>query len=184
MTRATQKEQATTTLKKHFLNILLTFYQRNLRLSFLDWEPKCGDNIHHTVLSSVTGLESPKSLASIFGFVFRQSAKRLVLCASAWSSLCSSILVLFSIFELIVLSMLNEKFFVTCKAKRWRKLEIVAVSFSSSLSLLSLNSCTRWAKGVPARMQVGCHWILSFVLLLAHSLSSSSLYLTCFLLVV
>ena len=46
------------------LNIFRTFYQRNLRLSFLDWEPKCGDNIRHAVLSSATGLESPKSLAS------------------------------------------------------------------------------------------------------------------------
>ena len=65
MTRATQKEQATTTLKKlNLLNIFRTFRQSNLRLSFLDWEPKCGDNIHHTALSSATGLESPKSLAS------------------------------------------------------------------------------------------------------------------------
>ena len=46
MTRATQKEQGTTTLKKNILNILRTFYECNLRLSSLDWEPKCGDNIH------------------------------------------------------------------------------------------------------------------------------------------
>ena len=66
MMLATQKEQAisTTTLKKNLLNIFQTFYHRNLWLSFLDWEPKCGDNIHDTVLSSATGLESPKSLAS------------------------------------------------------------------------------------------------------------------------
>ena len=78
MTRATQKEQATFKLpqlcKTKLLKIFRTFYQRNLRLSFLGWEPKCGDNIHHTVLSSATGLESPKSLASdrasFFGFVF------------------------------------------------------------------------------------------------------------------
>ena len=34
---------------------------------------------------------------------------------------------------------------------------------------------TCWAKGVHAWMQVGCHWILSFVLLLANSSSSSSI---------
>ena len=33
------------------------------------------------------------------------------------------------------------------------------------------NNWTWWAKGVQARIQVGCHWILSFVLLLANSLS-------------
>ena len=64
MTRATRKEQATTTLRKKLLNIFRTFYRCKLRLSFLDWEPKCGDKIHHAVFSSVTGLESPKSLAS------------------------------------------------------------------------------------------------------------------------
>ena len=37
--------------EKKLLNIFREFYQRNVRLSFLDWEPKCGDNIHHTVLS-------------------------------------------------------------------------------------------------------------------------------------
>ena len=63
MTQAIQKEQATTTLKTNLLNIQ-TSYQRNLLFSFLVWEPKCGDNIHHTVLSRATGLESPKSLAS------------------------------------------------------------------------------------------------------------------------
>ena len=50
MTRATQKEQATFKLpqlcKTKLLKIFRTFYQRNLRLSFLDWEPKCGNNIH------------------------------------------------------------------------------------------------------------------------------------------
>ena len=50
--------------EKNILNIFRTFYKRNLRLSFLGWEPKCGDNIHHRVLSSATGLESPKFLAS------------------------------------------------------------------------------------------------------------------------
>ena len=66
MTRATQKEQVTTThdFEKKLIDIFRTFYQRKLRRSFQDWEPKCGDNIHHTALSSATGLESPKSLAS------------------------------------------------------------------------------------------------------------------------
>ena len=65
-TRATQKEQATTThdFEKKFIDIFRTFYQRKLRLSFLDWEPKCGDSIHQTVFSIATGLESLKSLAS------------------------------------------------------------------------------------------------------------------------
>ena len=56
MMRATQKEQAATTLKTKSIE--------HLRLPFLGWEPKCGDNINHTVLSRATGLESPKSLAS------------------------------------------------------------------------------------------------------------------------
>ena len=64
VTRATQKEQATTSLKSNLLNIRTSIYQRNLRLSFLVWEPKSGGNIRHTVLSSTTGLDSPKSLAS------------------------------------------------------------------------------------------------------------------------
>ena len=66
MTRATRKQQATgtTSWKRNFLNIFWKFYQRNLRLSFMDWEPNWGDNINHTLLSSATGLESPKSLAS------------------------------------------------------------------------------------------------------------------------
>ena len=41
--------------KKKSLNIF--------RLSFLEWEPKRGNNIYLTVLSSATRLESPKSLA-------------------------------------------------------------------------------------------------------------------------
>ena len=65
----------------------------------------------------------------------------LVLCA--WPSLCASVLVFCSFFKLDFCSMLNENFFVTCKVKRWRKLEIVAVSFSSAVSLLSLNACTQ-----------------------------------------
>ena len=44
--------------------IFRTFYQRKLWFSFLYWEAKCGDNIHHTVLSSATRVESPKFLAS------------------------------------------------------------------------------------------------------------------------
>ena len=85
----------------------------------------------------------------LFWIRFRQSAKwlSLVLCTtcSGWPSLCASVLVFFSIFKLYmyVCSMLNENFFVTCKVKRWRKLEIVAVSFSSSVSLLSLNAWTQ-----------------------------------------
>ena len=99
----------------------------------------------------------------LFWIHLRQSAKwlSLVLCTSAWPSLCASILVFFSTFKLIVFSMLNENFFVTCKVKRWRKLEIVAVSFSSSLSLLGLhahkcvyeNNWTWCAKGVQIKLE-------------------------------
>ena len=109
---------------------------------------------------------------------FHQSVKSLshVLCTNAWPSM----LVFCLIFKLSVFNRLNGNVFVTRKVKRWRKLGIVAVLFSSSLSWLSLhahkciyeNNWTRWAKGVQARMQVDCHWILSFVLLLANSSSS------------
>ena len=78
MTRTTQKEQATTTLQNEIIEHLPKFYQCNLWLSVLDWESKCGDNIHHTVLSSATGLESPKSLASaehLCWIRFRRSAE-------------------------------------------------------------------------------------------------------------
>ena len=178
MTRATQKEQATTThdFEKKFIDIFRTFHQRKLRLSFLDWEPKCGDNINHKVLWSATGLESPKSLASNRAS-FLDSFSPIGQVTFTSPSLCASILVFFPIFKLTVFSMLNENFFVTCKVRKWRKLEIFAVSVSSSWSLLSLNACTQKylrAKGVQARTQVGCHWILSFAfILLAHSSSPS-----------
>ena len=49
----------------------------------------------------------------------------------------------------------------------------------NGLSLLSLNACTQMydlrAKSVQARMQVGCHWILSFASLSANSSSTSSI---------
>ena len=111
----------------------------------------------------------------LFRIRFRQSARwlSLVLCTSAWPSLCTSILVFFSIFKLIVFSMLNENFFVTCEVKRWRKLEIVAVSFSSSWSLLSLHAhkCiyeSNWtwcAKGVQARISASRLSLNSFICL-------------------
>ena len=119
MMRATQKEQATTThdFEKKIIDIFQMFYQLKLRLSFLDWAPKCGDNIHHTVLSSTTGLESPKSLASNIAFLLDSfSSIGQVVFTSPLH--CASILVFFSIFKLIVFSMLNENFFVTCKVRR------------------------------------------------------------------
>ena len=144
MTRATQKKQATavpTTLKKnywtsseHFISVIYVFYFRigsqsegiTFTIQFfqvqLDW--------------SCQNLSLP--IDHLFLIRFHQSIKWLshVLCTSAWPSLCTSILAFFSIFKLIMFSMLNENFFVTCKVKRWRILEIVAVSLSSSLSLL------------------------------------------------
>ena len=98
-------------LCKKNTDIFRTFYQCKLRLSFLDWEPQCGDNIHHTVLSSATGLESPKSLASDRAS-FLDSFSSIGQVAFTSPSLCSSILVFVSIFKLIIFSMLDENFFV------------------------------------------------------------------------
>ena len=70
----------------------------------------CGDNIHHTVLSSATGLESPKSLASDRAS-FLDSLSSIAQVALTSPSLCASILVFFSSFKLIVLSLSNENFF-------------------------------------------------------------------------
>ena len=138
-----------TTLKKNY-HIFRTFYQCKLLTAFIS--------------DRASFLDSFSSIGQV---------------AFTSPLLCPSILVFFSIFKLIIVFiMLNENFFATCKVKRWRKMEIFAVSFSSLLSLLSLNACTQMylrAKGVQARMQVGCHWILSFVLLLPNSSSSSSI---------
>ena len=133
MTRATQKEQTTTTLKRNLLNIFRKFYQRNLRLSFLDWEPNLGDKIHHTLLSSATGW-SRRNLSlpteHLFWIRFHQSAKWLSL-VCAWPSLCASILVFFSIFKVIVFSMLDEIVFVT--DEKWRGEENWKLLLSRSL---------------------------------------------------
>ena len=118
MMRATQKEQTTTThdFEKKIIDIFQMFYQLKLRLSFLDWAPKCGDNIHHTVLSSATVPNLSLSIEHLLWIRFRRSAK-----LSDFHLLCASILVFFSIFKLIVFSMLNENFFVTCKVKMHTK---------------------------------------------------------------
>ena len=67
------------------------------RTSYLDFEDALSLPIEH-----------------LFWIRFHQSAKRLsfVLCTSARPLLCASILVFFSIFELIVFSMLNENLYV------------------------------------------------------------------------
>ena len=75
MTGETQKEQTATTLKKDLLNISQTFYQRNLRLLFLEWEPKCEDKIHMQFFQvqrdwSRRNISLPIEHASFFGFVF------------------------------------------------------------------------------------------------------------------
>ena len=88
-----------------------------MRLSFLDWEPNCWDNIHHTVLSSATGLESPKSLASDRAS-FLDSFSSIGQVAFTSPSPCVSMVVFFSMFKLTVLSTLNANFFATCKVKR------------------------------------------------------------------
>ena len=77
---------------------------------------------------------------SIFSGLVNRLRSFHLFCVNAWLSLYASILVFFSIFKLTVFSMVNENFFVTCREKRWRKLEIAAASFSSPLSLLSLKS--------------------------------------------
>ena len=64
------------------------------------------DNIHHTVLSSATGLESPKSFASDRAS-FLDPFSSIGQVAFTSPSLCASILVFFSIFKLIVFGMLN-----------------------------------------------------------------------------
>ena len=70
-----------------------------------------------TVLSSTTGLESPKSLASDRAS-FLDSFSSVGQVAFTSPSLCALILVFVSIFNLIVFSMLNENLFVTCKVRR------------------------------------------------------------------
>ena len=109
MMPGTQKEQTTTTLKRNLSNIFHKFYRRNLRLSCLDWEPNLGDNIHHTLLSSATGLELPKALASDRASLFNRLSG-FHLCMIFALRFNTS---LFSIFKLIVFSMLNENIFVT-----------------------------------------------------------------------
>ena len=186
MTRATPKEQATMTLNKiywtsseHFTSVTygshiwigsqsvgITFIIQFLQVQ-LDWSRR----------------NLSLAIKYLFWIRFRQSAKwlSLVLCTSAWPSLCASILVFFLILKLIVFSMLNENFFVTCKVKRWRKLEIVAVSFSSSLSLLSLNACTqihlrmlsqRWSSSDAGRLPLSsfiCLTIGEFIVVFFYS---------------
>ena len=66
----------------------------------------CEDNIHNTVLSSATGLESPKSFASDRAS-FLDPFSSIGQVAFTSPSLCASILVFFSIFKLIVFGMLN-----------------------------------------------------------------------------
>ena len=62
--------------KKKLLSIFRTFHQRNLRLSFLDWEPKGGDNIHQVQLNwSRQNLSLPISSEHLFWIRFRPSAK-------------------------------------------------------------------------------------------------------------
>ena len=99
--------QATTThdIGKRFIDIFRTFYQRKVRLSFLDWEPKCGDSIHHTVLSRETGLESPKSLASDRASFLDSFSPigQVAFTSITFALISASILVFFSILKVTVL---------------------------------------------------------------------------------
>ena len=154
MTRATQKEQATTTLITKLLKIFWTFYQRNLRLSFLDWEPKRGDKNHHTVLSSVTGLESPKSIAShehLVGFVFvnRQSGFHLF-CVQAYDPR-------FALHYQFPFRFLNLLFLV-CWMKtsashvKWRGVENWKLLLSHSLICIHTKVCTKIVEHVELKV--------------------------------
>ena len=115
MTRATQKEQAATTLKSNLLNIFRKFYQRNLRLSFLDYEPNLWDNIHlHFFQVQLDWSCRNLSLSTehLFWIRFHWCAKWLSLVCT-WPSLCISILVFFLILKLVVFNKLNENVFIT-----------------------------------------------------------------------
>ena len=134
---ANNSEQATTALKKKNYRISSEPFA-SVTYVFHFWIRGQSEGITFTIQFFQVQLDwSRRNLSlpieHLFWIHLRQSAKwlSLVLCTSAWPSLCASILVFFSTFKLIVFSMLNENFFVTCKVKRWRKLEIVAVSFSS-----------------------------------------------------
>ena len=61
---------------KKIIDIFRTFYQRKLWHSFLDWEPKGGDNIHQVQLNwSRQNLSLPISSEHLFWIRFRPSAK-------------------------------------------------------------------------------------------------------------
>ena len=182
-----RKNKLPTTLKKNYWTSSEHF--TSITYIFHFWVGSQSEGITFTIQFFQVQLDwSCQNLSLLIDYLFwicfRQLGKwlSLVLCTDAWLSLCASLLVFCSTFKLIVFGMLNENFFVTCKVKMWRKLEIAAASFSSSLSLFSSkhahkcihrNNWTWWAKSVQAQMQVGCHWILLFVLLLANSSSSS-----------
>ena len=148
MTRATQKElprlwkEIYWTSSESFTTVTYGFH------FWINWEPDWGDNIHHTLLSSATGLESQKSLASdrdLFWIRFHQSAKwlSLVLSTSAWPSLCASTLVFFSIFKLIVFSMLNENVFVALmKSEEVKKIRNCCCLVLFSIKFIEL-ACTQ-----------------------------------------
>ena len=74
-----------------------------IRLLSLDWDPNCGDNINQTVLSSATGLESPKSLASDRASS-SDSFSSIGQVAFTSPSLCASMVVFFSIFKVTLFS--------------------------------------------------------------------------------
>ena len=148
MTRATQKELSYHDFEKRFIEHSERFL--SVTYSFHFWIVSQSVGITFTIQVFQVPLDwSRRNLSlpvdHLFWIHFRQSANwlSLVLCTSAWPSLCASILVFFSTFKLIVFSILNENFFVTCKVKWWRKLEIASASFSSPLSLLIVNACTQ-----------------------------------------
>ena len=65
MTQATREEQATRILKANLLNIRTCYRRKLWLLSLVHVGAKVrGDNIHCTVISNVTGLESTSSLGS------------------------------------------------------------------------------------------------------------------------
>ena len=142
---ANNSEQATTALKKKNYRISSEPFA-SVTYVFHFWIRGQSEGITFTIQFFQVQLDwSRRNLSlpieHLFWIHLRQSAKwlSLVLCTSAWPSLCASVLAFILIFKVIVFSnsssssrssSSSSSSSITCKVKRWRKLEIVAVLFS------------------------------------------------------
>ena len=118
MMRATQKWQAITTLKKHYWTSSERF--TSVTCCFHFWIGSQSVGMTFTIQFFQVQLDWSHwnislPIEHLFCINFHQSDKwlSLVLCTSAWPSLCASLLVFFSIFKLIAFTALNENFFYT-----------------------------------------------------------------------